>query len=324
METMRLFPGPDSEGRLLEFWNACFGPSFPLDSRLLRQRMAAPGVETALFAVQGFREALSGAIVVKRPGPEVQDPPISYIGCLLVAADRRGQGVGSRLLKEAESWCGERGASKLRLGSDPGHFLPGFPIEESPTSAAARNFFAARGFVDEGIEEDLIADLRMMDLSPTSALPPGLECSRCEPLLRRELDAFLASSFPGRWRRDIAEGFASGARDEDVVLLIENGSGAVKGFARICDSSSPDLIPGLFWRALLGPAPGALGPIGIDASLRGRGIGIELLRRSLSVLKGRGVRNTVIDWTDLGPFYARLGFKPWKRYAMMCKSLSGT
>jgi len=32
----------------------------------------------------------------------------------------------------------------------------------------------------------------------------------------------------------------------------------------------------------------------------------------------------VIDWTDLGPFYARLGFKPWKRYAMMCKSLSGT
>ncbi|MCX7026605.1 MAG: GNAT family N-acetyltransferase [Spirochaetes bacterium] len=321
MEIVRLDLGLGAGKGLLELWNKCLGPSFPLDARLLRQRIAVPGVEPALFAIQGLRGSLSGAAVVKRPASDAPNPSTSYISFLLVAPECRGKGMGSRLLEESESWCRLKNAQRLRLGSDPGHIFPGFPVEDSRESSAARIFFKTRGFIDEGIEEDLIADLGTMDLSLAASLPPGLECSPCKPRLRGPLDVFLASSFPGRWRADIAQGFASGTRDEDIVLLVETASETVQGFARIGDSSSPDLIPGLFWRPLLGPLPGALGPIGIAASLRGRGLGLELLRRSLAELKSRGARNTVIDWTDLGPFYARLGFVSWKRYLMMSRPL---
>jgi len=64
-----------------------------------------------------------------------------------------------------------------------------------------------------------------------------------------------------------------------------------------------------------------LGPIGVSASVRGKGLGLALLRLCLEELAKRGVEATVIDWTDLGAFYAKMGFIPWKAYRYCKKAL---
>jgi GNAT superfamily N-acetyltransferase len=47
----------------------------------------------------------------------------------------------------------------------------------------------------------------------------------------------------------------------------------------------------------------------VDAAVRGRGIGTELMRHALAYLDGRGVRSVRLDATPLGrPLYEKLGF----------------
>ncbi|HWP68625.1 MAG TPA: GNAT family N-acetyltransferase, partial [Rectinemataceae bacterium] len=150
----------------------------------------------------------------------------------------------------------------------------------------------------------------------------GCYFSLCDPSRRAAVLAFFARAFPGRWEREISEAFAAGMRDEDLALLVRKADNSIAGFARICCADSHLLSPGLYWRGLLGPDAAALGPIGIEASSRRQGLGMSLLRRSLAELKLRGARKTVIDWTDLDGFYAKVGFIPWKRYVGMEKSLT--
>jgi predicted N-acetyltransferase YhbS len=171
----------------------------------------------------------------------------------------------------------------------------------------------------------MIADLACLDLgSPRDGnfSCPGYYFSLCSPSLRPAALDFLSRCFPGRWESEISEAFSASMRDEDLGLAIREADDAVVGFARIGDLGSPLIWPGLYWRSLLGASPGSLGPIGIDPAFRGFGLGLDLLRASLAELKRRGVRNTVIDWTDLEDFYAKLGFVPWKRYRVMTKSLN--
>jgi GNAT superfamily N-acetyltransferase len=182
-----------------------------------------------------------------------------------------------------------------------------------------------RGYAEGQVEMDMIADLSSLDLRPPSGRDfssPGYRFSLSSPSLRPSVLAFLSRCFPGRWESEISEAFAAGMRDEDLGLAVREADDAVVGFARIGDLRSPLIWPGLYWRGLLGASPGSLGPIGIDPACRGLGLGLDLLRASLAELKRRCVRNTIIDWTDLGDFYAKLGFAPWKRYRIMTKSLN--
>ena len=155
---------------------------------------------------------------------------------------------------------------------------------------------------------------------------PGLplDGSLASEALASALDAFFLRSFTGRWRSDTFAALAAGMRGEDLALLRDESSGAVVGFARIYDGASPALGPGMYWRELMGSSPGALGPIGVDEGRRGLGLGLALLRLCLEELARRGVRTMVIDWTDLGAFYAKMGFKSWKRYRLCSKLLART
>src|SRR5439155_16299847 len=48
----------------------------------------------------------------------------------------------------------------------------------------------------------------------------------------------------------------------------------------------------------------------VDASVRGQGIGTDLMRHALAFLDGRGVRTVRLDATPLGrPLYEKLGFE---------------
>jgi GNAT superfamily N-acetyltransferase len=312
---------------VVRLWNICLGDAFPLDETLFRQQVL-PGQDASLLLIarRDSDGVLAGVVLAKlwsEVGQCVEGRrSTGYISFILVAPSERNKGLGGKLLDLAEGWCRDRGASSVRLGSDNRHFFPGLPMDNLPRSVAASTFFSKRGYVLDRIESDLIADLAVIDLpsSPEAAFStPGYHFSLCSRELRPAVLAFLSRAFPGRWYREISEAFAVGMADEDLALALRDG--APVGFARLCTGASAYISPGLFWRSLLGASPGALGPIGVDPSCRGQGVGIGLLRGSLAALKGRGIRNTVIDWTSLVEFYGKLGFAPWKQYACMGKPL---
>ena len=316
---------------IISLWNDCLGDSYPVDDRLFLQ-LALMGEkdEKALFLSRREEDGLvSGAVLAKIAKDEDSScaRPVGYLSFLLVAPREQGQGLGGRLLGEAERWCREKGAVAIHLGSDYGHFFPGVPLYDSPIAESALAFFSNRKYAAGTVEMDLISDLSNNSLFSPGAedterlKAAGVRFASCAPSRRAAVSGFFAHSFPGRWEREISEAFSKGLRDEDLALLIRKEDEAVIGFARLCCAASPLLSPGLYWRALLGPNAAALGPIGIDPAYRGGGLGLSLLRLALESLKARGARNTIIDWTDLDRFYAKVGFVPWKRYLGMTRTL---
>jgi GNAT superfamily N-acetyltransferase len=319
-------------GSIVSLWNRRLGSTFPLDERLLLQQLGMErGPSLCLGAFEGSTgpgERLVGAVLAKigtRPEPEGK-PPEGFISFIVVDESVSRRGLGSGLLERVEAWAADRGAPALNLGGDSYHFFPGLPLDGSPASKALDAFLEAHGFEKGGsrVEEDLIADLGALDLPALAIRAPLADGYRFRPYedgLREAVEGFLRREFPGRWHSDTVEALDAGMRGLDLALLQEEASGEIVGFSRIYDAGSPVLGPGLYWRALMGESPGALGPIGVSASVRGKGLGLALLRLCLQELAGRGVRTTVIDWTDLGEFYAKMGFVPWKAYRYCKKKL---
>lgn len=351
-------PIQSTVSEVVSLWNTSLGSHFPLEERLYRQqalfkahnskehnsalfvaRQKTEGEKTEGGRMVGTALAKMGATFAGTQQPTAENPAsrvTGYVSFVVVAPDKRGKGIGTELLSLAESWCKDQGAQILRLGSDYPHFFPGVPVSIPPQESsllggapfsedvAVSDFFTKRGFRIDWTEYDLIADLTSIDLgsSPSEVFAqPDFSFSLCSDRLRPATLEFLSASFPGRWYQEMVDGFENGLQNEDVALAVQNGSEKVVGFARIGNRMSSHLSPGLFWRGLLGSNSGALGPIGVDRSCRGKGLGLALLRASLSELKRRGVDLTVIDWTDLVGFYGKLGFQPWKAYRGMSKQL---
>ncbi len=316
-------------GELLGLWAECFGDDFPLDERLLSQQLALDTDPRKLFITRADDDSLSGALLAKRVARAPlggEAPSIGNVSFIMVAQNHRRKGLGSRLFAEAAAWLGSSGAAEIRLGRDTYHLFPGMPTTGTQDYFAIAAFAAKQGFLPEREEFDLIADLSALDLD---ALAVGTR----KPVgysfvpYSRELDAsmrlFFERNFPGRWYGEVLEALEAGMRSEDFFLAVDS-EGAVRGFSRIYTEESTVLGPGLYWRKAMGKNPGGLGPIGIDQSLRGNGLGLALLHFCLGELKSRGVGTMVIDWTDLVGFYAKMGFAVWKAYRLMSRTQDRT
>ncbi|MBU0927746.1 MAG: GNAT family N-acetyltransferase [Spirochaetes bacterium] len=309
---------------LASLWNASAGREFPLDRRLLTQQLTMDTDPRRCLAFAEPDGSLAAAILAKRaarPGASGETPPVGYISFLAVAPARRRRGLGTALADEAGAWLASTGAARIRVGSDHYHLLPGRPVEAGEGYDALGAFLRARGFRDEGAEYDLVSDLSAGGGRPVdgrrSRVDPRYTFRPYRPGEREAVVAFMRGNFPGRWAQEIEEALDAGMRPSDLFLAVDSEDGAVVGFSRVYDGSSPVLGPGVYWRGIMGEAPGGLGPIGVDASRRGAGIGLGLLQRCVDELRSRGVGIMVIDWTDLIDFYGKIGFKVWKRYEAM-------
>ncbi len=317
---------PGMSAGVISLWNTCIGASYPMTERLFRQQV----LDDPFAQPQGNLVALDGARAVGwllcRYLHTVPSSLNSYrgrasIGVLCVDPDHRRRGIGSQLFELGERFLVSQGAADISLVHYPGHLTPGIPFE----APDLKRFFAQRGFEDWTESCDLRRQLSDCPVAGdaeaewpgpggTAILRPAREGEEAA------ITAFVGQEFPGGWEYEATRFFDAGGEPGDI--LIAERAGTILGFCRTYTPESRHLGGSTHWFPLLTGRWGGLGPIGIAAAHRGRGMGLALLRHSVTTLKSRGVDDMVIDWTVLAQFYMKTGFRIWKRYWLSNKRLA--
>lgn len=312
----------ENYGEIISLWNKNIGVAYPMDHRLFEENLEADHNFKKIVAAY-CGGSLIGFVIMKqwteKSGNILPNNGVGHINSIIVDANYRNQGIGSELLNKAEDELKAKGVKKLTIGGDHFHFFPGVPME----FRIFEKILLKRAYEASNIYNDMICDISKVDLEKLQGIKLNNKASYIIETLndscKDELLSFLERCFSGRWYGDINSFFDMGMDNSDIVVIKDGNK--IIGFCHIYDSNSITIGPPIYWRELLGENYGGLGPIGIDASYRGGGLGQTILYKSLELLKARGVKNMVIDWTDLVEFYGKFSFIPWKKYKKFTKEL---
>lgn len=294
-----------------QVFNDAFAGEYIIEERLIRQNIFRDKnfhPEGCFGAWEG--DKLLGFICCKYlkvpAGSDGLMPDTGWISCLAVRKEHQAQGIGSNLLERGEAFLKSHNRSRIVLSGDYLRIFGGVPdIPDSVDFFTKRGYQLGRQYYDLINTDDII----------TSGYSANYDFEYRE---MREDDIastkdFFARCFPGKWGH-MAVDYIDNHPDmlRDIFLALDKGK--VIGFVRLYDKNSVFIGPSLHWRLQVGPDCGGIGPAGVDEEYRGKNAGITLLKESLITLKKRGAWPLVIDCTHFLDFYARLGFKPWKKY----------
>lgn len=263
----------------------------PADLPALRALFArandAPYDLAAVAEEKCFGHGIAGAPTVRVYG-DMQGVSVTcgkWLRVLIVERDARRRGIGSALLADAET----RGVSVI--AAEPGnYFIPGVLESEA-------GFFRKRGYEETAETWNLFAD--------TAAPHPDPLPARAGRGDRDRVLTFIEEHFGSIWRFEAEKAFE---RDEPPLFITEE-DGAITGFAAH-DVNNRGL--------------GFFGPTGVAKSMRGRGLGCELLRASLADLHRLGYPRAVIPWTDALDFYRKCsGAEAAHRFLRFAKQAKG-
>jgi len=319
---------------ILALWNSSeLRQKYPLDPALWRANTELePNFRPEDFRAAWTAENQLAGFGLTRRFHETKDPLMAerigntgWISVILVGQNWRGQGLGASLLV----WADEQlaGVNVIKLGSEVGNFFPGLPLE------LPRSFFENRGysFNPESVH-DLARSLHDWQLPPT---PPAVQSGEyfytqghageqeaIVDFLRRP-----STGFSLRWPFLLERWFGMGYAPTNVTLL-KRASGEIAGFCQTWNFAQgwfegcPRTV--LYWARAELPTEihGSLGPLGVDSTVRGGGLGLGLVAAATNYLQQEGATFATIDWTDLTDFYGKLGYKPWRNYLYAQKEIS--
>ena len=234
-----------------------------------------------------------------------------WVDVIAVASAAQRQGIGAGLLEWACGWLRDQRCRQVRLGGSLRPFIPGLPAELNNAA-----YFIKHGFENNGEDWDVACDLteQRYTLSTNAAFTCRVAQESDVPALHE----FFARAFAGRWQWEFSEFLREGGRISDYMLALTESR--VDGFCRMTFADSERPLDRFYMNGL--PQPwGQAGPLGVSDAVRGQGYGNAVVVAALQHLQAQGVRGCVIDWTDLLGFYARFGFKPFRRYVMLSKRL---
>lgn len=267
-------------------WQAAMPPSWPV----LRAGIARLG--DGLVAEAGSEPVGFAALDTAGSIPLILVDP---------ACQRRG--IGTSLLAAALEQVRAGGARSVTAASGGSSYIwPGVP-QDLP---AAVRFFGSRGWVHGHDTLDLVADLAGYRPPPGTrdrAASTGITITRATSADLADVLAFETAAFPSwlRW-------FSEPGQD---ALIARDSAGNIAG-TLLLDGPDGDTV----FAPMLGPAAGTIGCVGVAAPMQGRGIGTALVAGASEILRDAGTRNCHIGWTVREPFYRRIGYRPWRRYAM--------
>jgi predicted GNAT family N-acyltransferase len=233
----------------------------------------------------------------------------------------------------------QEGKTRLVLGADEFHLVPGVPVTDI---AGERLKAALQAAKFEGSEAgDFIGPAKSpkVDAYLNDAVAQANNDGwRFLPVETRDeedaLYAFLAKEFAGRWTREFA--FWRSRQDTRRAYWhsLKHQGDEILGFARMAvRGKQKPLDQGWSPGALRLPLRTAddmkrdwleqdacLGPIGVASSQRGKGAGRVLLGRVLESLQAHNAGRVCIDWTNAFKYYYPLGFEISRQYWTAWKS----
>jgi GNAT superfamily N-acetyltransferase len=281
-------------------WNTHLGATLPLREPVLRLTIFEdPTLREGDVLAAVEDDVLLGFGWLKRwraPWLDARFARLGFIGGLV--ALEPGDGVGSALLVTLEARLRAEGCTSSEISGGLLHLLPGVPAD----SPRAVRFFERHGYAFEREPHfDLVGNVSRFTGAPAPSARVATDADRVALL------DFLTREFPGSWELHARWHLARGGRTGDFVVL--DVDRRIEGFCHIFRPGAWPPGPSTYW-----PTSGGLGPIGVSARLRGRGLGRQLLDASLRELRASGVELCTIDWTRLVDFYARFGFSPARSY----------
>jgi GNAT superfamily N-acetyltransferase len=279
----------------LQLYGALLGVQWPVEPEAFRLRARAGLVACADDTAVGL--ALIGS---ERGDVKVQ--------LLLVAEAYQRRGVGSFLHAATLEELRRRGAGSVQLAGGPSYFWAGVP-RNLPDAV---RFFARQGWDYGEPSWDLVCDLQGY-ITPSTVVTRGdTPAITCRPAYEHERTSVLQLE---DWHFSNWAEYFHGAETGDMVVAV-NAEGTVVGALLVEWPGRPFL-----WSRLLGPSACTIGVVGVDSAARGVGIGTAMLARACELLRDAGGRQCHIGWTSLLSFYGRLGFVPWREYAMSRRDL---
>jgi len=242
------------------------------------------------------------------------EPPPACIPALLVHPDRRQQGIGQTLLREAEAFAARRGHRTIRLGYPT--YLQGTLLSLPGVNAAwseAHWYFRHYGYRVTGSLDSARCRLEEWEIPAQEvaqidrAASQGIEARPARPDDEPALLEFLQANFRSSWYRHVLRRSQAGRlAHQRVTVLCRDGS--VLGFVGPADISDAGI-------AHMGVG------IGVDAARRGEGLGNVLLFSFLDTLKRAGATECVIYGVGPKRYYDRAGFRMAELWLMMEKAL---
>lgn len=227
-------------------------------------------------------------------------PGTGRIAGLGVLPAFRRQGAGGRLLDEALALLAERGCRKVVYAAHE-YYTAGL----DRAYAAGLALLASRGFTEtyEAVAMGrLLYDYeRTLEARTVEArlAAEGVSAVPYTPQDRPALAAFFAAEFPD-WAAFLTDKERRGDPPGDIVIA--RHAGAVIGF---CQRLEADHV----------------GPFGIAAAWRNRGVGTVMLYRLLDGMRAQGYRYCWFGETGRAqPYYERAGFFVTRRYAIMART----
>lgn len=294
---------PDDEPVLVSLWNATLDrdpitPAAFAERTLGDVNFSPAGV---LLAEAAGRPV--GFAVTVPPGRThrfAPAPGTGRIAGLGVLPEHRRAGLGGRLLDAALAFLGDRGCRKVVYAAHE-YYTAGLDRAYAP----GLGLLASRGF-KEVYEAVAMGRLLYEYERPEEArelehrlAAEGIEAMAYTPADRPALVAFFAAEFPD-WAAFLDDKERRGDDPGDIVIARHGG--AVVGF---CQRLEADHV----------------GPFGIAAAYRNRGIGTLMLYRLLDRMRAQGYRFCWFGETGRAqPYYERAGFFVTRRYAIMART----
>ncbi len=224
-----------------------------------------------------------------------------------VDAAYRERGIARRMLERVEEILRGRGATEMAaLYSAPGYFMPGL----DPRYTEGLCFLQKSGYERCNVVANMIVSLEPGSRFARAACEvegslrdKGIVLRRAEPGDRVTMAEWMRRHFPGGWELEVDLTFSF----DPIPLWLAFREDAVVGFAMY----NVELFDGGF------------GPTGVDASLRGTGVGRALLLRTLADVETHGHEECEIAWVGPVGFYARVvGAQINRTFWQMHKMLS--
>jgi len=186
-------------------------------------------------------------------------------------------GFNSKLLNKLEKKLKDDGVKEVRVfESAPRYMFPGV----DPRYTGIYIFFLNNGY--KVFDYTFNMFLKLTHLYTYQQIQ-GVEILRAKAPHQEEVRLFLKTHFPP-WEEEVLTSFTY----DPPRLVIALQKGRIVGFSAF-DTNNP----GVGW----------FGPMGVDNSLRGKGIGRVLLLETLNFMMEVGYKNAIIPWVGPVAFY---------------------